>query len=507
MNSLSQVRSLLVGGRVTSRQLIIDSLNRIDATKKFNAYITLEDREKLLNDADESDKRLQHQQQQQQSGVKRELEGIPIAVKDNFSTSKLKTTCASKILENYIPSFDATVVSRLKEAGAIIVGKTNMDEFAMGSSTSTGHFGASINPYSRDAGESLVAGGSSGGSAVAVKLNTVSAAIGSDTGGSVRQPAAYCGLLGFKPTYGSISRYGMIAFASSLDTPGFFVHNAVDAAILLDVLVGRDCNDSTSIEHPMQKKFQQYLNSRDNNQDMKGLVFGIPTDYLVKEMDPEIINLWRETVDLIEQAGGKVVAVDLPHTKYALPAYYILATSEASSNLARYDGIRYGASTSGAKSLKQQYMETRSEGFGAEVKRRILLGTMSLSRGSYDNYYNKAQQIRRLVSDDFNQVFNRQSVDILITPTTPSGPFKLGDNQDPIDMYINDIMTIPASLAGLPSASIPLAHSQSNNKSTPTPLSLQLIGNRLQDHKVLEAIQKIMSLNRYNNFYNQININ
>ncbi|GAM28026.1 hypothetical protein SAMD00019534_112020 [Acytostelium subglobosum LB1] len=495
--TLSYLGKQLRNGSVSSVDLIKHSLNALEKTKHLNAFITVDNNQSLLDQAQLSDK----QQQQSTSTSRRPLEGIPIAVKDNFSTTGLKTTCASNILANYTPSFDATVVSLLKQAGAIIIGKTNMDEFAMGSSTTNGHSGASINPWSTTTTAPLVAGGSSGGSAVAVSSRVVPCAIGSDTGGSVRQPAAYCGVVGFKPSYGSISRYGLVAYASSFDTPGFFVHSADDAALLLDVLVRRDPRDSTSIKHPTEGGFAKHL-EKTRTSGFAGLRFGIPTDYLVSEMDPEIIALWRQTAELIESNGGQVVPVELPNTRHALPAYYILATSEASSNLSRYDGIRYGGGSGNnseqhetAQTLKQQYIDTRSAGFGPEATRRILLGTMSLSRGSYDNYYTKAQQIRRLVSDDFKRAFEEQHVDVLITPTTPSGSFALNQDLDPINMYINDIMTIPANMAGLPSASIPLKLSSKG-----TPLSLQLIGNHQCDHQVLEAVAKVMEMSAFQGF-------
>eukprot|EP01133_Synstelium_polycarpum_P000396 gene396-465_t len=420
----------------------------------------------LYEDAKESDRRLD-------CGEARLLEGVPVAVKDNYSTRALRTTCASKMLDQYTPTFDATLVARLRSAGAIIIGKTNMDEFSMGSASNTGAYGPVVNPWSASSApeDAVVAGGSSGGSAAAVSARVVSAALGSDTGGSIRLPAAYCGVVGFKPSYGVLSRHGLIAYASSLDTPGFFTQTAQDASLLLDVLAARDPLDSTSIDLP----------AANADRPLASLRFGVPSaDYLVAEMSPEIIALWRDTTAAIEAAGGTIVPISLPNTRHALPAYYILATSEASSNLARYDGMRFGSSTATPTSLTDMYKTARTQGFGDEVKRRILLGTMALSRGSYDNYYTKAQSIRRLVSNDFSTAFS--SVDVIITPTAPSSAFKLNEPTSPIDMYINDILTIPANLAGLPSVSLPLRLSSSQH-----PLGLQLISSRLSDHTLLQA--------------------
>eukprot|EP01132_Coremiostelium_polycephalum_P004804 gene4804-5990_t len=509
-SSINQIKNSLKLGNLKVSQVVQQYLNRINdigysSNVDLNCFISKQSTESLTDQINQS-------QLHYQNGTQRKLEGIPIAVKDNFSTNQFKTTCASNILKNYIPTFDSTVVSLLKNEGAIIIGKTNMDEFAMGSSSTNGCFGSVVNPWSvsNKPEDLVVSGGSSGGSAVAVASGMCVASMGSDTGGSIRQPASYCGVVGFKPSYGLISRYGLVAYASSLDTPGVFTKSIDDAALLLDVLIKRDHHDSTSIEFGDNNSNNSIYNRYQNlneNQTLKNLVFGIPMDYLVEELDPEILGLWKEVVEEIEKQGGKVVPVTLKHTKYALPSYYILATSEASSNLSRFDGIRYGSTsaniedTNNTRNLKQLYTDTRTENFGEEVKKRILLGTMALSRGSYDNFYKKAQEIRRLVSDDFKNVFtgSEQQVDVLITPTVPSTAFKLNsDYIDPIHMYINDIMTIPANLAGLPSVSIPLKLSSKSN----LPMSVQLISNRLNDVKLLFAAQSIMNLDKFSNFSN-----
>ncbi|KAF2075659.1 hypothetical protein CYY_003032 [Polysphondylium violaceum] len=505
MSKIQNVKKLLRSKEINVRDLVQESLLKINkgSHNRLNCFITLEDMHTL-------DSAIKHSQDRYNNGTERRLEGIPIALKDNYTTKGIKTTCASKMLKDYVPTFDSTVAKLLKDEGAIIIGKTNMDEFAMGSSSTSGYFGSVVNPWSEKSKEKkeLVAGGSSGGSAACVAADYVLASIGSDTGGSIRQPAAYCGVVGFKPSYGTISRYGLISYASSLDTPGVFSKNVDDASLLLDILIKQDMDhDATSISSPFKSIDESYQNYK-KNKSIKDLVFGIPMDYLVKELDQEILDLWKKVVDDIEAAGGKVVPVSLPHTKYALPSYYLLATSEASSNLARFDGIRFGhrasSSTNQAdegwgQGLKQMYKDNRTEGFGEEVKKRILLGTMALSRGSIDNYYSKAQKIRRLISQDFKSVFKGTNtpqdptqikVDVIITPTSPTGAFEIDSHLDPINMYINDIMTIPSNMAGVPSVSIPLKLSKKNN----TPLGLQLISKRLNDDLLLFASDLVMNL-------------
>ncbi|KAN0042395.1 hypothetical protein ACTFIV_004959 [Dictyostelium citrinum] len=526
LTNISQIRKSLIDGKLKVNDLVQNKIKEINrgSPNRLNTFISIEDEKSL-------EKQIQESQERYDNGTNKRLDGIPIGVKDNFSSKNFKTTCASKILENYKPSFDSTVVKLLKDEGAIIVGKTNMDEFSMGSSSTSGNFGKVINPWSKpnnnnnnnnnnNEGEVLyVAGGSSGGSAAAVASNYCVASIGSDTGGSIRQPSSYCGVVGFKPSYGLISRFGLVAYASSLDTPGVLTNSVEDAAELLDVLIKKDQeNDSTSIEFTNnnnkneKRNILNEFNEKLKNKNIKDLVFGIPKDYLVKELDTDILNLWKEVVEEIEKRGGKVVPVSLPHTRYALPAYYLLATSEASSNLSRFDGVRYGyryeeenKNSSGVDDddeikigmgLKDMYTKTRTNGFGEEVKKRIILGTMALSRSSYDNFYTKAQKIRRLVSDDFKNVFQGENkVDILITPTAPSAAFKQNEKMDPIEVYVNDIMTIPSNLAGLPACSIPLKLSKSN-----LPISVQLISNRLTDDNLLFAAHTIMNFECYKDF-------
>ncbi|EGG21347.1 glutamyl-tRNA amidotransferase A subunit [Cavenderia fasciculata] len=504
--SIKQIRVDLLGGKLTTRELIDGCVKRIEGFKKStNAFVSVQSSSELDRLVEESDRRIK-------GGDARPLEGVPIAVKDNYSTDGLRTTAGSKMLSNYTPSFDATVVARLKHAGAIIIGKTNMDEFSMGSSSTNSIHGSVVNPWSIGKTDQYVAGGSSGGSAAAVAAGMCAAAIGSDTGGSVRQPASYCGVVGYKPSYGTVSRYGLISYASSLDTPGVLANSLDDAAAVADIIMGRDELDSTSLSTYPPARYvtsntKNFLQkSVASNKIGRPLVFGIPTDFIVKEMDDEIFQLWRNVAREIEESGvGCVVPISLTHNRFALPSYYILATSEASSNLARYDGVRYGFNVKGQdqgedgennqsnsldiKTLRELYRENRSIGFSDEVKRRILLGTMALSRGSRDNYYKKAQQIRRLISDDYSHAFNVQNVDVVLTPTAPSPAFKLDSKMDPIEMYLNDVMTIPANLAGLPSISIPLQVSPTKQ----LPLSLQLTGQRLNDHTLLQAASLVLN--------------
>ncbi|EGC32002.1 hypothetical protein DICPUDRAFT_39055 [Dictyostelium purpureum] len=494
--TIKQIRNHLLNGEIKVQDLIKNTFNNInkDGENYLNTFVTVESLDNL-------EKQINESQERYANGTNKKLDGLPIAIKDNFTTKGIKTTCGSNILSNYIPTFDATVCKKLKDEGAIIIGKTNMDEFGMGSSSTNSYYGSVINPWSKkgDQNELYVAGGSSGGSAAAIAAGYCMGALGSDTGGSIRLPASYCGVVGYKPSYGIISRYGLVAYASSLDTAGVLTNNCDDAAELLDVLVGKDTeNDSTSISFgkDILKEYKNKLSTKT----IKDLVFGIPTDYLVKELDPDILELWQQVVSEIELHGGKVVAVDLPHTRYALPAYYLLATSEASSNLSRFDGVRYGYrhelhSEDVGLGLKDMYTKTRTEGFGEEVKKRIILGSMSLSRTQYDNFYTKAQKIRRLVSDDFKSVFGNQKVDVLITPVAPSPAFKQNQKLDPIHVYINDIMTIPISLAGVPAVSVPLKLSKEN-----LPISVQLVSDRLNDDTLLFAANLLMNFDSFKDF-------
>ncbi len=373
------------------------------------------------------------------------LAGVPVAVKDNLATTDLPTTCGSKLLQGYVSPYAATVVRRLIEAGAVVVGKTNLDEFAMGSSTENSAYGPTLNPVDRG----RVPGGSSGGSAAAVAAGLVPAALGSDTGGSVRQPAAFCGVVGIKPTYGRVSRYGLVAFASSLDQVGTLGRTVEDAALLLEVVSGHDPRDATSAPRPVPNLSDAV------GRPVEGLVVGVPTEYLPTSLDPGIRALVDEALERLRAAGARVREVSLPHAGYAIPAYYVLAPAEASSNLSRYDGVRYGVRRDGA-GMDEMVEATRSAGFGDEVKRRILLGTYALSAGYYDQYYGTAQRARGLISSDFRTVFT-DGVDVLFTPTTPGPAFSLGERtDDPVSMYLSDVFTVTANLAGIPGLSLPI---------------------------------------------------
>jgi aspartyl-tRNA(Asn)/glutamyl-tRNA(Gln) amidotransferase subunit A len=398
------------------------------------------------------------------------LTGIPIAVKDNMCTKGILTTCASKILYNFIPPYESTVTSKLKDQKYCLVGKTNLDEFAMGSSTENSGFHTSRNPWNTE----CVPGGSSGGSAAAVAAGECIAAIGSDTGGSIRQPASLCGVVGLKPTYGRVSRYGLVAFASSLDQIGPITKNVADAAAMLSVISGHDPLDSTSapVEPP---DYAACL-----GKDIKGLRIGIPKECFIEGIDKDVAKAVQDAINKLESMGSEVVEVSLPHTGYAIATYYILATSEASSNLARYDGVKYGFRESG-KDLIEMYMNTRAKGFGPEVKRRIMLGTYALSSGYYDAYYKKAQQVRTLIKRDFDNAFKK--VDVIVTPTSPTPAFKIGEKAtDPLQMYLSDIFTISVNLAGVPGISIPCGFTKDN-----LPVGLQIIGKHFDEETVLKA--------------------
>jgi aspartyl-tRNA(Asn)/glutamyl-tRNA(Gln) amidotransferase subunit A len=381
------------------------------------------------------------------AGSARPLAGVPVAVKDNIATLELPTTCASRLLDGYVSPFEATVVERLRAAGARVVGKTNMDEFGMGSSTENSAYGPTLNPVDAD----RVPGGSSGGSAAAVASGLCPVALGSDTGGSVRQPASLCGVVGFKPTYGRVSRYGLVAFASSLDQVGVLGTCVDDAARVLEVIAGPDDRDSTCGTHPVPDLGPAGAAG------VEGLTIGVPVEYFPESLDPRIETLCRAALDRLQAAGATLRPVSLPHTHLAIPTYYVLATAEASSNLSRFDGVRFGRRADGADSLIGMYDLTRERGFGAEVKRRILLGTYALSAGYYDAYYGRAQRVRRLIAGDFARAF--AEVDALFTPTSPSVAFRLGERlASPVDMYLSDVFTVTANLAGIPALSLPIGH-------------------------------------------------
>jgi aspartyl-tRNA(Asn)/glutamyl-tRNA(Gln) amidotransferase subunit A len=398
------------------------------------------------------------------------LTGIPIALKDNFLTRGIKTTCASKILGNFVAPYDATTVTKLTAAGAVITGKTNLDEFAMGSSAENSAFFPTHNPWNL----TRVPGGSSGGSAAAVAADQCIAALGTDTGGSIRQPAACCGIVGFKPTYGRVSRYGIIAFASSMDQVGPMTKDVRDSAILLQAIAGHDPRDSTSLDRPVE----DYARTLDDG--VKGLRLGIPREYFIAGLQPEVERATREALRQLEQQGAVIEEISLPHTEYAIAVYYIIATAEASSNLARYDGMRYGHRAA-AGDLTDTYMLSRKEGFGSEVKRRIMLGTYALSAGYYDAYYIKAQKVRTLIKRDFDQAFAR--CDAIVTPTMPTTAFRLGEKTaDPLQMYLSDICTISVNLAALPALSLPCGFDNEG-----MPIGLQIIGKPFDEKTILRA--------------------
>ena len=439
---------------ISSKEITKAYVDRCKKSKKLNTFIT-DDFDNALKKADKFDKK---------PDFNKKLPGIPIAVKDLFCTKDLKTTAGSKILSNFIPSYESTVTQNLWNEGSILLGKLNCDEFAMGSSNETSFFGPSVNPWKADdSDEQYVPGGSSGGSAVAVSANLCLGSLGTDTGGSIRQPAAFCGIVGLKPTYGRCSRWGIVAFASSLDQAGPMTKTVEDSAILLNHMAGYDSKDSTSVDKSVPD-FEKFL-----NRDIKNIKFGIPKEYDLDNSEPEVQSLWKKGIELIQKGGGEVINISLPNTKYALPSYYIIAPAEASSNLSRYDGVRYGHRVSG-ENLEQLYENTRGDGFGDEVKRRILIGTYVLSAGYYDAYYIKAQKIRSLIYKDFEDAF--KIVDVIFTPTTPNSAFPINAKiHDPISMYMNDLLTVPANMAGLPALSIP-----SGKNKRGLPLGFQFIG-------------------------------
>jgi len=460
---------------ISSKEVTAAYVDRSQKSKKLNTYVT-EDFENALKKADNFDKNPNYE---------KKLPGIPIAVKDLFCTKNLRTTAGSKILGNFIPTYESTVTENLWNAGSILLGKLNCDEFAMGSSNETSFFGNVQNPVE----ENLVPGGSSGGSASALAAKLTPTTIGTDTGGSIRQPASFTGTVGLKPTYGSCSRYGIVAFASSLDQAGPMTRDVKDCSLLFEVMSSYDQKDSTSVDF----KRGNYLKELNNS--IKGKKIGIPKEYRVEGMPKEIEDLWQKGINIIKEAGAEIVNISLPNTKYALPAYYIVAPAEASSNLARYDGVKYGFRSKG-ENLIDMYEKTRSEGFGNEVKRRIMIGTYVLSSGYYDAYYLKAQKVRKLIKNDFDEVYKK--VDAILTPSTPSSAFKIGEKtNDPVSMYLNDIFTVPINLAGLPAISIP-----AGLDSKGYPLGLQIIGKAFEEQNILNIAY---SMEKEINFKNKIN--
>jgi aspartyl-tRNA(Asn)/glutamyl-tRNA(Gln) amidotransferase subunit A len=466
--SLAEASDALRAREVSSRELTQAFVSAIESARSLNAFVT-ETPDRALEMANESDGRIAR-------GEARPLEGLPLAIKDLFCTKGVRTTAGSNILNNFVPPYESTVSQNLWDAGAVMLGKTNMDEFAMGSSNETSYFKPVINPWrARNSNQSLVPGGSSGGSAAAVAGHLALGATGTDTGGSIRQPAAVAGIVGLKPTYGRCSRWGIVAFASSLDQAGPMTRTVRDAAILLRHMASVDEKDSTSVDIPVPD-YEETLESG-----VKGLRVGIPKEYRIDGAPPEIDALWQKGADWLKGQGAEIVEVSLPHTKYALPAYYIVAPAEASSNLARYDGVRYGHRASGADDLTDLYERSRAEGFGAEVRRRVLIGTYVLSAGYYDAYYSRAQKIRTLIKQDFERAFEK--CDVLLTPATPGPAFALGEkSNDPISMYLNDVFTVTVNLAGLPAISVPSGLTQGG-----LPLGLQVIGKAFDEATVLRA--------------------
>ena len=465
--TIADARDMLVKGDVSARELTEAHVAAVSAVKPLNAYI-LETPEIALKMADTADAMIK-------AGTASGMTGIPIGVKDLYCTKGVRTTACSHILDGFVPQYESTVTQNLWDAGAIMLGKLNMDEFAMGSSNENSYYGPVKNPWRRGDTDT-VPGGSSGGSVASVAGFAAMGATASDTGGSIRQPAAFTGTVGIKPTYGRCSRYGMVAFASSLDQAGTVTRTVRDGAIMLEAMCGFDAKDSTSADMTVPN-FEAALTG-----DIRGLKVGIPKEYHLDGMPKEIEAVWDKGIEWLKAAGAEIVSISLPHTKYALPAYYIVAPAEASSNLARYDGVRYGLRDKGDESgLDEMYYSTRAAGFGDEVKRRIMIGTYVLSAGYYDAYYIKAQKVRQLISNDFKEAYKQ--CDVILTPTTPSAAFAFGEkSDDPLAMYLNDVFTVPASLAGLPGLSVP-----AGLDSTGLPLGLQVLGRAWDEETMIKV--------------------
>jgi aspartyl-tRNA(Asn)/glutamyl-tRNA(Gln) amidotransferase subunit A len=463
--TIHALHDLLVRREVASREITEAFYRRIRALDRtIGAYLTLTEKEAFLQ-ADGVDQKISRGE------PVGDLAGIPVGLKDILCTRGIETTCASRILKGYVPFYDATVVGKLRESGAVFLGKLNMDEFAMGSSTENSAFQITRNPWDPN----RIPGGSSGGSAASVAADECVASLGSDTGGSIRQPASCCGVVGMKPTYGRVSRYGLVAFASSLDQIGPFTKDVEDCAILLQAISGYDPRDSTSVNREVPD-YRELL-----KHGLKGLRFGIPDEYFIEGIERSVEHAVGEAIRLFQDRGAEIVRISLPHTQYAVAVYYIICTAEASSNLARYDGVKYGYRASEVRDLMDMYTKTRAEGFGAEVKRRIILGTYVLSAGYYDAYYIKASQVRTLMKMDFDRAF--QEVDVILTPTAPTPAFRIGEKiEDPLQMYLSDVFTIPANLAGNPAMSIPCGFSAEG-----LPIGLHLIGKHFDEATLLRA--------------------
>jgi len=469
--SLTEIVDLIKKKEIKSEEVTNAYINNVKKGKKLNSFITLSF-DNALTKSKNFDAKPNYESL---------LPGVPLAVKDLFCTNGVRTTAGSKMLENFVPTYESTITSNLWSEGAFLLGKLNCDEYAMGSSNETSFFGNVINPVK----ENTVPGGSSGGSASALAAYLTPATIGTDTGGSIRQPASFTGTVGLKPTYGLCSRWGIVAFASSLDQAGPMTKTVSDCALMLEAMSGFDPKDSTSID----KKKENYSKKLTHN--IKGLKIGIPKEYRVDGMPNEIEELWEKGKKILKEEGAEIIDISLPHTEYALPTYYIVAPAEASSNLARYDGVKYGFRSPNGSSLIEMYENTRSEGFGDEVKRRILIGTYVLSSGYYDAYYIKAQKVRQLIKSDFDNAFTK--VDAILTPSTPSSAFKIGEKKDdPISMYLNDIFTVPTNLAGIPAISVPIGHDKNN-----LPLGLQLIGKPLGEQTLLNLALSMESKSNF----------
>lgn len=465
--TIAQARDGLAKKSFTATELTEAHIAQATNTQSLNSYI-VETFDHARNQAAASDKRIQ----ENNAG---KMEGIPVGVKDLFCTKGFRSTSCSHILDGFTPPYESTVTTNLFQQGAVMIGKTNMDEFAMGSTNANSYYGPAINPWKDNSGKDLTPGGSSGGSAAAVAAKSCMGALGSDTGGSIRQPAAFTGTVGIKPTYGRCSRWGMIAFASSLDQAGVFTRTVQDAAIMLEAICGYDTKDSTSA-NVATPHFESAITGN-----IKGLRIGIPKEYHAEGTSRDIEKLWEQGKEWLQSQGAEIVDISLPHTHYALPTYYIIAPAEASANLARYDGVRYGLRVcEEGDSLDNMYAKTRAAGFGNEVKRRIMIGTYVLSSGYYDAYYTKAQKVRTLIIQDFNQAFEK--VDAILTPTTPTPAFGVNDTLDPVSMYLNDVFTVPASLAGLPGISIPTGLSENG-----LPLGLQLISKAFDEETLFRV--------------------
>jgi len=474
MKTIDSIKNLILNKKINVENLIKEIFKDIETRDKdIHAFLTLT-KNKSLDRAISLDKKFKN-------GEKLgKLFGIPIAIKDNINVKDERMTCASKILENFISPYNATVIEKLEEEDAIIIGKTNLDEFAMGSSTETSYFGATKNPLDL----SRVPGGSSGGSAASVAADFVPVSLGSDTGGSIRQPASFCGVFGLKPTYGLVSRYGLVAFASSLDQIGPFTNSTDDMATILNIISGYDVKDSTSINKNIPNFVEEIKNI-----DIKGKKIGIPCEFYKEGLNKEIKEKIFEKISLLEKNGAIIKNISLPHTEYSVSTYYIIASSEASSNLARFDGVKYGFRERNIKNLLEEYTKTRSIGFGNEVKRRIMLGTFSLSSGYYDAYYKKAQKVRNLIKEDFAVAF--KDIDFIITPTSPTIAFKIGEKvSDPLSMYLSDIYTISVNLAGIPAISLPIG-----KDSNSMPIGMQIIGNYFEESEILK-ISKFLEINK-----------